>query len=528
MTTAVRRLASPTALLTIVVCLLAGHLLLGWFAFSTEVILVADKGLPLQRTTLWAPFVEWELANADYAGNPFDVHASVTFVHERTGESRTTEMFYTGDDAWAFRFTGTRTGEWSFKTSSDAAQLDSWRGTVIVEPNAETDVRGFLTTHSGKYAIPAGQAGALQGTLYNVYMNHGLRERVDEYSSDEPELQADIDEVLSEVEAHGLDALFVTVHNNWFELGAVSYRDHQSENPDPATFRVLETIVTKAHARGLHVHIWAWGDEQRRWTPIGVGGINGTADRRLQRYIAARLGPLPGWTMSYGFDLYEWVSEEQVRAWAEYLHERFGWPHLLMARERHDPVDRVFEFGSRKWLDVYSVDDRPANAFYDAAVLRLEARGLPVLFERRFLYLRDGVWDMETTRRALWQFTMAGGAGAIWGVMWDQGTKYPNPGQLRLHGEFWRERFLLDFVRADHVSNGYALMTPEATHYVFYIEGTDQLQFDLGDLTEPLPAVALDVKGEVLEFLDLDLLTSADDTWTAPYPSDWVVAVGRF
>ena len=76
-------------------------------------------------------------------------------------------------------------------------------------------------------------------------------------------------------------------------------------------------MVVIAHRNGASLHMWAWGDESRRWTPIGVGGINGTPDRRLQRYIASRLGPLPGWTMGYGFDLQEWVSESQTQAWAQ-------------------------------------------------------------------------------------------------------------------------------------------------------------------------------------------------------------------
>ena len=53
----------------------------------------------------------------------------------------------------------------------------------------------------------------------------------------------------------------------------------------------LELLITKVHAAGGLVHIWAWGDEARRWTPVRWGK-NGKVDKRLQRYIAARLGPL--------------------------------------------------------------------------------------------------------------------------------------------------------------------------------------------------------------------------------------------
>ena len=61
--------------------------------------------------------------------------------------------------------------------------------------------------------------------------------------------------------------------------------------PDLRTFDALELLIRKTNAAGGIVHIWAWGDESRRQTPIRLGGKNGPADRRLQRYIAARLGP---------------------------------------------------------------------------------------------------------------------------------------------------------------------------------------------------------------------------------------------
>jgi len=56
--------------------------------------------------------------------------------------------------------------------------------------------------------------------------------------------------------------------------------------------------------------LWAWGDEQRRMTPKRWG-INGKVDRRLQRYICARLGPLPGWSIA--FASIQCAGEEEVR-----------------------------------------------------------------------------------------------------------------------------------------------------------------------------------------------------------------------
>ena len=270
--------------------------------------------------TLWEPYVEWSLENPSWSGNPFDLEASATFTHGDSGERRTTPMFHDGGDTWKFRFTATRTGTWSVRTSSADADLDSKRGTITVRNNPDARARGFIVAHENKYAWQVGEDGQLRAFMPNVYMNYrrfgnqnacGWTAMTPTFS-DPDVLQAYLDEA----EAHGCNAIQALICNQWFHAGAASSRDHQSENPDPETFTALERAIVKAHSRGMHLHIWAWGDEQRGWTPIGVGGVNGVPDRRVQRYLAARLGPVPGWTMSYGFDLNEWVRPEQVLSWA--------------------------------------------------------------------------------------------------------------------------------------------------------------------------------------------------------------------
>jgi hypothetical protein len=484
-----------------------------------------------QTGILWQPFQAWYLEMLDHPSNAFDVIATVVFSHEASSDEHRTQMFYAGDGRWSFRFTGTRTGPWSFVTTSLHPALDGWTGTVEVAPNPDPEATGFLTTAGSRFAAPSDEEGGLRARQLQVYMNAPLRNSLRDYPSEPEGLAAAADAILTEVEIHGFDALFVAMNNNWFAFGADSYADHDSRNPSLTSFEILETLILRAHSRGLGIHIWAWGDEERRWTPIGVGGINGTPDRRLQRYIAARLGPLPGWTMSYGFDLDEWVTTAEVRAWWSYLHEHLGWPHLLMAREvraERQPSASQFLLGSDV-LDVHSTDERPHADFYAAATAALEATGRPVLFERRFLHTRDGIWDMETTRRALWQFTLAGGAGAIWGVLWDGGSPYSEATQLDTHRAFWHDRWSLDMQRPSERAGagGYSLHDSAGTRFITYGEATSRLQLDLTHMSGPQPAVAVDTKLPYAE-IDIGLTDPGELTWKAPYESDWVVAVGTF
>jgi hypothetical protein len=85
----------------------------------------------------------------------------------------------------------------------------------------------------------------------------------------------------------------------------------------------------------------------------------------------------------------------------------------------------------------------------------------------------------------------------------------------------------LDMARATSLSDGYVLKTPANAYFVFYQEGTDAIRMDLSSMTRPAPAIAVDTQTAYAE-IDLGILPVADQTWSAPYPSDWAVAVGDF
>jgi hypothetical protein len=507
--------------------------------------------------------------SGDPAGDPFDVVARVTFRYlgpddaaprgetprggtagaatNADGATNTivTEAFYDGDHEGAavfrFRFTGTRLGPWSFTSASEHPALDGLTGTIEVVPNEDDDVQGFLTAANGRFAWPVGNDGRVEGVAYHVFMHGGSEgEDLGRIPRREGPMRAAVDALLDEAEEYGARALFVGVWNQWFELGASRWDRHDSVHPDPATFRLLETMLARAHERGMALHIWQWGDEERRWTPLGVGrdegleGVNGVADRRLQRYIAARLGPLPNWTMAYGFDLHEWVTPDDVRMWAANMHDLLGWPHLLMAREQ-GLGDRDFDFAGEA-LDVVSSDARPLLDGLDVYQVTLDelaaADGRPVLFERRFLYLRDDVWTMDATRHALWNMTMAGGAGSVWGVHWDAQEPYPEPSQLRIFRRFWQGRLDLDLEPSRADDGTLWFVAPDGSRGVAYAEDTDVLT--LPPVPEGAVVVAVDARGGAYEELVVspDAGEAAPPTggepwrWRAPHASDWAVAIG--
>jgi len=469
---------------------------------------------------LWE-YLEWNVVNPSWSGNPFDLVTTVTFTHTDSGSTHTTEMFYDGLNTWKFRFAGTKTGGWTSTTVGLDPDLNGYFGTVTIAPNPDPEIKGFLTHVGNKYAIQFGDSGELQAYRLNVYMNgEDFPAFIHNLTSN-----ATIEAYIVDAQQYNFDTIFVHVCNNWFDFGSIRWDEHSSEDPDPQTFSALENLIAIARSRQMRVQIWAWGDEARRWTPIGVGGINGIPDRRLQRYIAARLGPLPGWTMGYGFDLQEWVNETQVGSWAQYLHQHFGWQHMVWGRGRtHSELDVVSYSGKSDGGQPFSYDDAVSKLNSD--LFR------PHLYEERFTYLREGAWTMENTRRAIWHYTLAGGMGAWWGfykfgVAQSPLPPYPNPEQLATVNQFWENRFLLDMERANNLTDGYCLKTTTNDNYVFYKESTNSVQMDLTDMAGSSPAIAVDTKLSYAE-INLGTLNTTNQTWTAPYVSDWAIAIGNF
>ena len=516
---------------------IARLILSGWACLclsSAMCIPISAKDLGQTQTAMWR-VIEWRAEAKDYSDNPFDVAAEVTFTHDDTGEKRTTQMFYDGDNTWRFRFTGTGAGQWRFASESKVAALNELTGSIQVTENRDLRIKGFLTNVGNKFAVQVKDASDLQAYIFNVYMSRVKHPAyLDEFGPDLQDVRKKTQGYFEDAMANGFEIIFIHVNNNWLKLGVREHDKHKSENPDPAAFAALEEIITTVHRLGGRVHIWAWGDESRKWTPRGLpGGINGQADRRLQRYIAARLGPMPGWTMGYGFDLHEWTNVEQLNSWAEYLHEHFGWQHLLCARGQilkgpHN-INSYDGFGR----DVPLTTTAHGPADYAEIVEDLAGdTNRPHLYEERHSYKRSGFdLDMDGTRRLLWRESMAGGMGGFFGFYPDSPHPYPKPQQLRTHYDFWHknDRLAFDMEPANElIEGGCALLSPSTGRCIFYKEDADTIRMNLSRFPGPHKAVAVDATGPLGEF-SAGSFAPTDHiwTWNAPARSDWVLIVDK-
>ncbi|MGF1451819.1 MAG: nucleoside hydrolase-like domain-containing protein, partial [Opitutales bacterium] len=496
------------------------------------------------RATTQYQLEEWSLTNGSHSGNPFDLEATVTFEHD-DGTRRTTGMFFDGEDTWKFRFTGVETGNWSFTTSSSDPDLDGHTGSINVAP-APAGAEGFMIRLEGD---KWGKMGTNRALVPNhVMINNSLQ------AWDTPaERAAILDEFFGE---HGFNGVHPAVIGAQFFNAEDGDRfngdDHNTDalNPDPRTFEILEAMVQDVHARGGVMHFWPWGDSYRAqnlstYRTPETGGVNGVVDRRLQRYFAARLGPIPGWTMGYGYDLFEWVSGPELTAWHDFMQAEMGWFHFLGARGRKNTVGQELLPDSQlsEEMDYTAYEQHFRDFEFDDWVATMNDRaGKPSFSEDRFRVTGGLGKDLtnEETRRLMWTLTMAGGIAAIWGdldpepVVDGEGFygsgAYDNKEELKTFGVFWNDhrRFLESMEVGDQGQNdARVLVSEDRGNWVLYQENASSITVSLSGFSDPLPVVAVDAK-EAYEEIPLDPAVPGTQTFNLPSTSDWAIAIGDF
>lgn len=500
-----------------------------------------DRTIPVN-----VPYAEWHVTDTDYRGNPFDLEAWATFTHEASGERLRTGLFYTGEHTWAFRFTGTRTGRWKFRVADDREAFGGIEGVVDVvdtEPGA-SPAPGFIGSRGGVW---------MREGVDRAYVPQLVMQAVPRHLYGESErIARDIEVFLGE---HGFNGFHVPGGCYWFDLDVMDCREITSTEPDPRVFEALEDLILATYAAGGSVHLWLWGDTDRHQNPNSLprsgwrrvldlpGGahlaallpgqsrLNAPEARRVYRYIAARLGPLPGWSMGFGFDIWEWADEADLATWYRYMREHLGWPVYLGARGPKHALDQLYEGFDYAGYEQHRPD---YETYVDTFLDRPEK---PSLSEDRFR-IRDSArfrgkdYDMARVRRGLWHSVMAGGVGNIWGHLPDGrdqftgSAPFPEPVWIDTHRRFFENRFRVDLRRCPSRHGVRCLHTGAGDRYLLYAEDTDLIEY------EPLPGDAavrqiraVDTLAPYAEIRVDPVVTDSGLLWRAPHASDWALAI---
>ncbi|MEM9774588.1 MAG: DUF5060 domain-containing protein [Chloroflexota bacterium] len=468
-------------------------------------------------------YMDIAFANPTWSGNPFDLVATVTFTHIDTGEQRETEMFYNDNDEWKARFTAEYTGRWMYSSTSSDPDLDGLSGTIHIDPS---DAKGFVIADGTKWSRSGtGEVFVPQFVMLGDLTN---------FFNDSTQIDNDINLFFN---GHGFNGFHVRGYCHLFELGASGNYNATCENinaadadPDLDTFQTLEDIIETTYQNGGVVHLWMYGDNMRQQNAT-KWGLNGTIDQRMQRYLAARLGPMPGWSMGYGYDVFEWATPAQIETWYNYIQDKSGWDHLLGARGAKNQI--------MQYTDVLSYaayeQHHPDQTWYFNAIDFRPTK--PAFSEDRFrvdqaFAAKD--YTFEETRRGMWHSTMAGGVANIWGNMqfdeggsYEEGSRaYPNAAELKAYADFVAPRFRADMERCNTLTDGVCLQSTADQLAIIYKENTSSISLDLSWMTNSsIPYTALNtITGD--EFSGT--FTNQNQTWSAPSNSDWALSIGDY
>ncbi len=111
--------------------------------FAAQVF-IASAQMEIQQ---WHP-VDLSFSSTVTYANPF---TGVTLSAKFTGPGNTTLVvhgFYVGDSIWKIRFAPTKTGAWTYATSSNDANLNAVTGSITCIANTQTNIHGRLMVDS--------------------------------------------------------------------------------------------------------------------------------------------------------------------------------------------------------------------------------------------------------------------------------------------------------------------------------------------------------------------------------------------
>lgn len=399
----------------------------------------ASKEVELYR---WVDF-PIEAAGAAIGDAKWDVEGSCVWAHENGVHRRTGILWYSGaGDTYVYRFGGSFTGRWNGKTSSSVAALDGLELVVEVVPSSHPRRTGWSGQSPGAPTAWVRQQGPAGGLVRRTPILVMMPE-VRHWHNNLDRMR---DLVVEFNSHHGFNGGHIsTIGAGWFEVDSTGALRDVPSTPDPRTFAALEAAAAEWSECGGWLHLWMWGKGDYGDFGELPGGYDGLASRRLNRYVAARLGPVPGWSMGIGWDVEFWVDERKLKWWLDDLIPQLGgWHHWIGHRysdsdigQGHDPEPanrgsylargvrwNTLRSGSEQYAGWEHWSKLTSDNAIEAGLAAVPDR--PMMSEDRFRR-RDGKWpqkDMSADEDILEEIPRWAGRGvaAVYGRLLESGS----------------------------------------------------------------------------------------------------------
>ncbi|MGZ8921545.1 MAG: hypothetical protein ACXW3L_11210 [Limisphaerales bacterium] len=378
----------------------------------------------------------------------WDVEGACEWRHENGTARRTSLVWYSGaGDRYVYRFGASLPGRWTGKTRSAVAALNGLEFIVEVRPSSTAGRSGWsgpLANEPTAWAHQQGNRGELTKRTPILIM----MEDVQRWHNDLAGMRRFIAEFNDE---HGFNGAHIsTIGHGWFDADSTGDLREAPAVPDVRTFAALEAAAVEWSERGGWLHLWMWGKGSGGDFSRLPGGFDGTQSRRINRYIAARLGPVPGWSMGIGWDVEFWADEKKLKWWlGDLIPQLGGWHHWIGFRysdsdigQGHDPEPAnkgEYLARGKKWNTLRAASEQYAGWEHwstttsdrEIAASREAFPDRPMMSEDRFRR-RDGAWrqkDMHSDDDIIKEIPRWAkrGVGAIYGRLLESRTAASDP-----------------------------------------------------------------------------------------------------
>jgi hypothetical protein len=431
------------------------------------------------------------LANGSYSGNPFELEVEATFTQTSSGAQITLPGYYAGSDTWKIGFMPTKTGEWTWLTSSSDPDLDNKTGSLDCVASGNRGLLAADAVHPRKWKYADGPYVVPLAFRFDVFQEEGTLQRFTEIA----------DFLATDVQGQMLE----------FTFRNEVYSDWQARQFDLGLWDRLEQRMEVLAARGLGIHFMFYADDaqQPNWS------AKSSAEELLIRYTVARLAGFPVLVINTGIDIAEYRSQseinwlgQQVRSLDPYGHpissrNGGGSGNIVMSgetfRSRGDRLAKIADITD--YFETSSVPVGMDDAWSENSP-EAESRG------------KD--FSEHDIRRAIWKCVVAGGAGALirgsvlynldtWFRMADFEQDLESEQFLRLVNPFLDNKLgdlFGEMVPSPSlVSNGHALADPARAKILYFLMGKNDrydsanggsVTLKLGGLTAPYDAIWFD------------------------------------
>lgn len=345
------------------------HRLLGSVLVS---LLLAGSSLR-SADSLPTPVERWgrfEVAlDGPSAGNPFaEVNLSAVFSHG--AKSVSVAGFYDGDGRYRIRFMPDETGEWHYRTSSNAAILAGRTGSLLVGPPSRGNHGPVGVRYIYHFGYADGTAYVPIGTTSYTWIHRpeDLQELTLKTLAASPFNKL---RMCVFPQDHGSDFMPPSI----FPFAGTPPRRWDFARYNPAFFQLLEKRVGQLRDLGIECDLILIHPYGKTW---GFDTMAPAQDDAYVRYVVARLGAYRNiwWSLA---NEYDYVPTKTEKDWDRLFHVVLAADPYSHLRSIHNGT--LVYNNNHSWVTHASMQDGPAVENIRGSELLRRAYRKPVVFD---------------------------------------------------------------------------------------------------------------------------------------------------